>query len=189
MGRWLASLASRAAEKNAKSAKDKTDETLQTDVSSVLSVPTLSVFEKFSANDADEAGAAIVERVGLCAGSVPAPYLDAWTRLNCQKPAWVSEAEWRQALDDGGRFLDQWGWVSESGWVWTAAELFDAPEAGKDGGLIWRLAGRAVVSYGPDYVRLDDADDTVIKRADIGDGHDQLGWIAQGRAASKLCQR
>ena len=74
----------------------------------------------------------------------------------------VSEAEWRQALDDGGHFLDAWGWVTESGWAWTMRELFDIPSLGKPGGLIWRLRGRAVISYGPDYVRMDD--DTIIER-------------------------
>ena len=41
--------------------------------------------------------------------SVPERYLDAWARLQCQKPTRVSDAEWRQAIDDAGRFLDQWG--------------------------------------------------------------------------------
>jgi hypothetical protein len=33
---------------------------------------------------------------------VPPAYADAWARLQCQKPMAVSEAEWRQAIDDGG---------------------------------------------------------------------------------------
>ena len=49
---------------------------------------------------------AIEERAGLAADRVPRAYLDAWARLNHRKPARVSEAEWRRALDDGGRFLD-----------------------------------------------------------------------------------
>src|SRR5262249_54853855 len=49
--------------------------------------------------------AAVEERAGL-ADSAPAIYLDAWARLNHQKPEGVSEAHWRRALDDGGRFLD-----------------------------------------------------------------------------------
>lgn len=52
---------------------------------------------------------AIEERAGLAADRVPPAYLDAWARLNHQKPSSVSEAEWRLALDDGGRFLDAWG--------------------------------------------------------------------------------
>ena len=100
--------------------------------------------------------AAILERAGLCADSVPAIYLDAWARLNCKKPLRVSEAEWRQALDDGGRFLDAWGWVCGSGWEWSAGELFDIPSAISEGGLIWRLGGALVEVYGPDHVRLSD---------------------------------
>ena len=109
---------------------------------------------------------AILERAQLCAGSVPAIYLDAWARLNCQKPLRVSEGEWCQALDDGGRFLDAWGWVSESEWAWTVGELFDVPGPGKDGGLIWRLGGALVEAYGPEYVRLSDT--RIIERMAIG---------------------
>src|SRR5437763_13391306 len=56
-----------------------------------------------------EAEAAVEERAGMAADSVSAIYLDAWARLNCQKPFRVSDAEWRLALNDGGRFLDAWG--------------------------------------------------------------------------------
>jgi hypothetical protein len=38
--------------------------------------------------------------------SVPEPYLDAWARFQCQKPLTVSDAHWRQAVDDAGMFLD-----------------------------------------------------------------------------------
>jgi hypothetical protein len=109
---------------------------------------------------------AIEERAALCAGSVPAIYLDAWARLNHQKPVRVSEAEWRLALDDGGRFLDRWGWVSESEWTWTAGELFNVQRAGNRGGLIWRLQGALVEAYGPNHVRLSDA--RIIERDEIG---------------------
>ena len=84
---------------------------------------------------------AIEERAALCAGCVPAIYLDAWARLNHQKPMRISDAEWRLALDDGGRFLDRWG--SEAAlWGWTAGDLFDVPREGKPGGLIWFIARR-----------------------------------------------
>ena len=103
-------------------------------------------------SEADEA--AIMERAGLCADSVPAIYLDAWARLNHQKPFRVSDEEWRQALDDGGRFLDRWG--SEAAlWGWTAGELFDVPRDGQAGGLIWSLAGERVEAFGPEYARTE----------------------------------
>ena len=53
---------------------------------------------------AGELADAIEERAGLAADRVPLAYLDAWARLNHQKPFDASEAEWRLALNDGGDF-------------------------------------------------------------------------------------
>jgi hypothetical protein len=93
---------------------------------------------------------AIEELVGLASNRVPPLYLEAWARLNHQKPLGVSEAEWRLALDDGGRFLDAWG--SEAAHMrWTPGELFDVTA-----GLVWRLAGQHAEAIGADHVRLSD---------------------------------
>jgi len=54
-------------------------------------------------------------------GSVPELYLDAWARLQCQNPMRVSDAEWRQAIDDAGRFLDQWGSLADEFQWWPSA--------------------------------------------------------------------
>lgn len=101
----------------------------------------------------DNAGpdvAELGERAGFASDSVPTLYLDEWARLNCQKPASVSEAEWRLALDDGGRFLDAWG--SEAAEAeWTPRELFDVTA-----GLVWSLGGERVDAIGKDYARLGD---------------------------------
>jgi len=43
------------------------------------------------------------------ADRVPEPYLDAWARLQYQKPMAVSAEEWRRAIDAAGRFLDALG--------------------------------------------------------------------------------
>jgi hypothetical protein len=102
----------------------------------------------------DEIAALIEERAALCAGSVPAIYLDAWSRLCHQKPMRVSESEWRQALDDGGRFLDRW--ASEAAlWGWTVADLFDVPREGRRGGLIWFLRNEPIVAFGPEHARTE----------------------------------
>jgi hypothetical protein len=104
--------------------------------------------------------AAIEERAGLAADRVPPVYLDAWARLNCQKPFSVSESEWRLTLDDGGRFLDAWGSeTAETGW--TPGELFDVRA-----GLVWRLAGQSVKAFAWDNVWLDDG--RVIFRRELG---------------------
>ena len=39
-------------------------------------------------------------------------YFDAWARLNHRRPEGVMEGEWRQALDDGGIFLDNLGTIA-----------------------------------------------------------------------------
>jgi hypothetical protein len=93
---------------------------------------------------------AIEERAGLAADSVPACYLDAWARLNHQKPFDVSGDEWRLALDDGGRFLDAFGAEAEKS-RWTPGDLFDVRA-----GLVWQLIGERVEALCADHVRLDD---------------------------------
>jgi hypothetical protein len=97
----------------------------------------------------DDAGTAIEERAGLAADRVSPVYLDAWARLNHQKPFDVTEAQWRQAVGDGGLFLDARGSeAAETGW--TPGELFDVTA-----GLIWLLAGASVVAIGADHAPLE----------------------------------
>jgi hypothetical protein len=92
---------------------------------------------------------AVEERAALASDRVPVCYLEAWARLNHKKPAQVSEAYWRIALNDGGRFLDRWGCeAAELGW--TPAELFEARA-----GLIWRLYGESVEAIYADHVELE----------------------------------
>jgi len=113
-------------------------------------------------NATADAGAlldAIEERAGLAADRVPAAYLDAWARLDHQKPFDVTEAQWWQAVHDGGRFLDARG--SEAAEAeWTPSELFDVTA-----GLVWRLAGASVDAIGADHVHLSDG--RMIRRAAV----------------------
>jgi hypothetical protein len=84
---------------------------------------------------------------------VPEPYLDAFARLQCQKPVRVSDAVWRQAIADAGRFLDPWGSLAVE-FQWAAGDLLDVPR--KDGtcGLVWFLKGEQVYSFGPEHAVL-----------------------------------
>ncbi len=86
------------------------------------------------------------------AGSVPGVYGDAWARLNHQKPFRVSEAEWRRALDAGGRFLTAWASMAAA-WGWTPGDLFDLPRDGGPGGLVWFIEGEEVQAFGPEHAR------------------------------------
>ncbi len=90
------------------------------------------------------------ERKAMAMDSVPERYLDAWARLQCQKPMRVSDADWRQAIDDAGRFLDQWGSPAVE-FQWTPGDLFDVPGDDKQGGLIWFLEGEIVRALGPEH--------------------------------------
>ncbi len=62
----------------------------------------------------------------------------------------MSEFQWRHALNDGGRFLDEWGREAAE-LRWRPGELFDVTA-----GLVWRLAGQRVVYIGADRVHLRD---------------------------------
>lgn len=139
----------------------KSDDYEHQEVSSVLSATARCGPHKHCAGD-KAAPKTIIPLSGSSPDSIPACYQHDWARLNHHKPKRFSEAEWLQALDDGARFLDAWGRVVESGWAWTTSELFEIPGPGEPGGLIWRLHGRAVIAYGPDYVRLND--DAIIRR-------------------------
>jgi hypothetical protein len=122
---------------------------LQVDARNVESVNTVPVTIPVSSSpEPDEA--AIEERAALAAGLVPAGYLNAWARLNCEKPSSVSETDWLRALDDGGRLLDSWGYVAHA-FGWTPDEIFDLTV-----GLIWHLNGERLEAFNTDRVHLSD---------------------------------
>jgi hypothetical protein len=98
---------------------------------------------------------AIEERAVLAADCVPARYLDAWARLQCQRPFYPSLEAWRQAIEDSGLFLDAWG-AEAATMRWTAGELFDVPREGTPGGLVWQLKGERVEALDEARARLRD---------------------------------
>ena len=77
---------------------------------------------------------AIEERAAMAADSVPAIYLDAWARLQVQRPLSVTEDDWRSAVDDAGLFLDAWSEHAAS-MGWDACDSFDVPRQGRSSGL------------------------------------------------------
>jgi hypothetical protein len=66
----------------------------------------------------------------------------------------AGEDEWRLAINDAGRFLDQWASRAiEFGW--TAGELFDVPRDGRPGGFIWFIQGERIEAFGPQVAEVD----------------------------------
>jgi hypothetical protein len=90
------------------------------------------------------------ERMALSSGCVPALYLDAWARLQCQKPFAVADDDWRRAINDAGLFFDAFGPIADD-LGWKVADLFDVPRPGRNGGLIWWLKGEALRALGPGH--------------------------------------
>jgi hypothetical protein len=86
--------------------------------------------------------------------TVPPCFLDAWARLQVQRPYSVNEDDWRRAIEDGGVFLDARG-ADAAAWRWSAAELFDIPRDGRLGGLVWFLRGERVQAFAPRHARTD----------------------------------
>ncbi|MGB7097525.1 MAG: AAA family ATPase [Xanthobacteraceae bacterium] len=92
------------------------------------------------------------ERKAMAAGSCPEQFLDAYSRLQCQRPLSISDADWRQAIDDTGQLLDRWGSLAAE-FQWTPGELFDLPSQDMPGGLVWWLRGEQVEALGPRFAR------------------------------------
>lgn len=85
-------------------------------------------------------------------------YSQALAALRAECPAYVDAADWRQAIEDGRRFVTQWGKQAEA-LGWAPADLFGLhsvparPAANyrrlsryDATGLIWLLRGRLVVA-------------------------------------------
>src|SRR5262245_9302017 len=86
--------------------------------------------------------------------------------LEARRPARVEAADWQRAVEDGRRFLAQWGEQAEA-LGWTALDLFGlAPVSNKpaanyrrlsrydETGLIWLLRGRPVVALTTDTAAI-----------------------------------
>jgi len=85
-------------------------------------------------------------------------YSQALAALRAECPAYVDAADWQQAIEDGHRFVTQWGKQAE-GLGWAPADLFglqtppekQAPNYRRlsrydQTGLIWLLHGRPVIA-------------------------------------------
>ena len=90
-------------------------------------------------------------------GARPNSYASALTALRAKCPAYVDAADWQRAIEDGRRFIAQWGERAEA-LGWTSDDLFglhSPPEKPAPNyrrlsrydqlGLVWCLQSRPVV--------------------------------------------
>jgi hypothetical protein len=85
---------------------------------------------------AERAAIAIVD------GRVPTAYADAWAAFQIRKPCDPSAADWIRAVDDIGRFLDEWAWLALD-FDWQPPDIFGPS------GLGWFSAGERIRALGP----------------------------------------
>ena len=121
--------------------------------------------------------------------------------LRAECPAYVDAADWQQAIEDGHRFVTQWGKQAE-GLGWAPADLFGLhtpPEKPAPNyrrlsrydktGLIWLLHGRRVSELTKDKAVIETATGTVAYRRynkpALGPLGDSLDDFAPAIAANK----
>src|SRR5262249_17499766 len=105
-------------------------------------------------------------------------YSQTLVALRAECPAYVDAADWQQAIEDGHRFVTQWGKQAEA-LGWAPTELFGLqipPEKPAlnyrrlsrydQTGLIWLLHGRRVVELTKDKAVIETATGTVSYRRD-----------------------
>jgi hypothetical protein len=92
--------------------------------------------------------------IAIYDGAIPELYADAFARLQVAQPIGVPHSQWLLAIDDAGRFLDQWGNVAEQ-LQWSAQDIFKMPAAPlaatlpadlRTVGLCWVIHGQKVAA-------------------------------------------
>jgi hypothetical protein len=129
----------------------------------------------------------------------PGRYASALAAFRAKCPAYVDAADWQQAIEDGHRFVTQWGKQAEA-LGWAPADLFGLhtpPEKPTPNyrrlsrydqtGLIWLLQGRRVVELTKDKAIIETATGIVSYRRynkpALGPLGDSLDDFASGSEA------
>ncbi len=115
----------------------------------------------------DDEAVALQERSAIIAEGSGAPYgwAEAFATLDRSQPVpGYTIGQWRQLIDDGGRFLDEWG-AEAARLGWRAVDCFGVvkslgtdmrprDEVGQRSGLVTLITGGRVTSIGADFARI-----------------------------------
>jgi hypothetical protein len=112
------------------------------DVVAASKSPLFQVFQLFQVEH-DEFAATERAAIAVEDGRVPAAYASAWATFQISQPRNATEAEWLRAVNDGGRFLDEWAHLALD-FAWQPEDVFGPS------GLAWFCAGEWVKSLGPE---------------------------------------
>jgi hypothetical protein len=107
-----------------------------------LTSHSFSVTARLTAEPLDAFDLAERAAIAVVDANVPRAYADAWAAFQIRKPPQVSAAEWYRAVDDAGRFLDEWGDLALD-FDWQPGDIF-----GPDG-LAWFCGGERIRALGP----------------------------------------
>ena len=100
------------------------------------------VFQVFQVEH-DEFAEAERAAIAVVDGRVPTAYAGAWAAFQTRNPGQLSEAEWLRAVDDAGRFLDEWAGLALD-FGWREDDIFGTA------GIAWFSGGELVRALGPD---------------------------------------
>jgi len=90
----------------------------------------------------DECAEAERAAIAIVDARVPPAYAEAWAALQLRKPGPVSADDWFRAVDDAGRFLDEWATLALD-FGWQPDDIFGPS------GLAWFCAGKRIRALGP----------------------------------------
>jgi hypothetical protein len=103
---------------------------------------TSSVTARVTAEPLDAFDPAERAAIAVVDANVPPAYAGAWAAFQIRNPPHVSAAEWYRAVDDAGRFLDEWAGLALD-FGWQPNDIF-----GPDG-LAWFCGGERIWALGP----------------------------------------
>jgi hypothetical protein len=93
--------------------------------------------------------------IAIYDGGIPEAYAAAFAQLQIAQPIGVTHPQWLRAIDDAGRFLDQWGHVAVQ-LQWSIEDLFRRPAPTvKTPALDLGMAGLCWIADGCNVTALD----------------------------------
>jgi hypothetical protein len=86
---------------------------------------------------------------------VPSRFQAAWEALLAQCPPSVAPFVWEAAIYDAALLFGDFGQLLDE-YRWRPGDIFDVPQDGKQGGLVWFIKGSPVLALGRQMAQTQD---------------------------------